>query len=145
MTNSEYFEKEVKTMCNTGKSFAVTKDNKIIDCMSIDCFDCIFFKDYANQCSSMKILWLYEDYQSNLFWKDVPIDTPVRITDGKIKFAHFAGVDSLGRVQVFSDGKTSHTNGNCCYEVYDMDKVEIQKIFVSDSIFYQKLEDFKLR
>ena len=52
MKNREKFAKEILDIVCKGGSFAVTKDNKVVNCDNVNCGKCLFYKtdDYESYC-----------------------------------------------------------------------------------------------
>ena len=58
MTNYEKFKSEIAAM---NFDFAVTDTQEICFCQTMNCADCILYKDDERSCVPTKIEWLYEE------------------------------------------------------------------------------------
>ena len=60
--------------------------------------------------------WLVSEYKEpEVDWRNIPIDTPVLVSDNGEKWyrRYFAGVDDKGRLFMFPNGRTSWSNARC--------------------------------
>ena len=99
MTNFEKYENDILRISYEGKSFGLTKDNKIVECDDLHpCVMCKFSKTYGS-CCSHKMKWLYEQAK---IW-----------TDDEIAFAKL--LKKFGVTEVYADCNGPHWKDNNGY------------------------------
>lgn len=134
MTNYEHLKREIELIGEKGHNIAVDrKTNEVKDCADYYCWDCLFSLDANNCCQVNAMRWAASEYvepvEPEVNWYTVAIDTPVLVSNNKNKEhrrwgrGHFAGVDRYGKPQTFAHGRTSWSNGEYPYEIFDYIKL----------------------
>lgn len=140
MTNYEHYREQIERISETGDRVAIDKDtNEIVSCTIMkSCKECLFFQldDILDEnvcCMTNAMRWAASEYvepvEPEVNWYTVPIDTPVLVSNNNNKErrrwgrGHFAGVDRYGKPQTFARGRTSWSNGEYPYEIFDYIKL----------------------
>ena len=119
MTNYEKYKDDIYLILEQWENVAFDKDmKKVVSCSSgFKCKNCLFSYQYNEYqyCNISRIEWLVSEYkESEVDWRNIPIDTPVLISvDNKNWFnRYFAGVNEKGQPTVFCYGATQWSNGD---------------------------------
>ncbi len=133
MINYEKYKREIGAISEKGHNIAVDRNtNKVTDCEDLDCDDCLLCTlDVNNTCQANAMKWAASEYvepvEPEVNWYTVPIDTPVLVSNNKERRrwgrGHFAGVDRYGKPQTFAHGRTSWSNGEYPYEIFNYIKL----------------------
>lgn len=132
MINYEKYKREIGAISEKGHNIAVDRNtNEVTDCEDLDCDDCLFSQDANNCCQVNAMRWAASEYvepvEPEVNWYTVPIDTPVLVSNNKERRrwgrGHFAGVDRYGKPQTFAHGRTSWSNGEYPYEIFNYIKL----------------------
>lgn len=113
MNNYENQKERIDAILNNNSSIAVDREtNKATECNNLACSKCLFSNTNYACCISV-IKWLLAEYKEpEVDWSDVPIDTPVLVSDNGEKWyrRYFAGVIDEEAL-VYSNGGTSWSVG----------------------------------
>lgn len=108
MTNFEKYKDDIERLGY--KRVAFNKfNNKIVKCAGFACDDCAFYGNY-DDCKLGAMKWAAEEYKEpEVDWSDVPVDTPVLVSDDGENWVrrYFAKITKLGTIFVYSSGATS--------------------------------------
>lgn len=116
MTNYEKYKESIDLILqkDTEEILAFNKNTEeVAVCQHLDCEDCLFYRNIGGcYCSKNTMRWLVAEYKEpEVDWSKVPVDTPVLVSNYGTEWVrrHFAKVTSLGKIWVYSGGKTSWT------------------------------------
>nr|DAG18844.1 MAG TPA: hypothetical protein [Caudoviricetes sp.] len=106
MKNKDLYKEEIFNIATTGGKVAVVND-KPVNCATIQCIDCDFFKSRCS-CQDNCIKWMNKEAMD---WTKVSVDTKILVRDTDRSpwqpryFASFEG----GKVYAWDGGTTSYT------------------------------------
>ena len=120
------------TRTNYGYALVDKDTNEIVDCTIMYCEKCLFSILNENVCCMINAMkWAAQEYiepeEPKVDWLTVPVDTPVLVSNNKEGCRwgrrYFAGVDRYGKPQTFAHGRTSWSNGEYPYEIFNYIKL----------------------
>ncbi len=123
MTNYEKYKDEIDAIMEKNRLCAIDRNtHKFVECcVEIGCENCLFSAPYNNDipCYVNICKWLVAEYKgTEVDWSKISIDTPVLVNDNRFQGGnafwikmHFAGVDTKGNPLVYSNGRSSWSNG----------------------------------
>ncbi len=116
MTNREHYREQIIDICAKGMRPIVNTDG-LKGCSSRDCSGCSSWYKFGTGflCRAQENFskWLKEEYEPEVDWSKVPVDTPILVKDERscnrwIK-RHFAYYHD-GEVYAWKNGRTSYTS-----------------------------------
>ena len=119
MKNCEKNIQDIMPFMAAGITWRKTASGEIKKCEGEDCNNCDFFS-YNGSCSDEKLKWLNSEYEeskeidwdNDIDWNRVPVDTPVLVRDGKAdkrEKRHFDRKEGRHYL-AWVDGRTSFTS-----------------------------------
>lgn len=95
MTNYEYYKEQIERITRLGRMVAINATTgEIVCCGETSCNECLFQGSDVTSCPQNAFEWADKEYKEpEVDWSEVPIDTPVLVSDDKQtwRHGHFAG------------------------------------------------------
>ena len=119
MTNREHYREQIIDICAKGGRPIINTDG-LTGCYSHDCSGCsswykpqgFFGTGFICKSQVNFSKWLEEEYEPEVDWSKVPVDTPILVKDehssDKWFERHFAYYND-GKVYAWKNGRTSYT------------------------------------
>lgn len=115
MKNYEKYQKQIINILKEGNCIAV-KDGKPVDCSSILCEECDFFREEQEcNCKAKLGKWLEAEYVApTVDWSKIAVDTKVIVSENGDHWfkRYFAGVKD-GEPTAWDNGVTSWSARSC--------------------------------
>ena len=112
MLNKEKYAKEIlDIVCQEGSNPAII-NNAPTECDGAPCSKCKLY--YCDSCARGFAEWANSEYEREIDWNKVPIDTPIYVWDSGSNTCkrHFAEYTN-DKIIAFTDGATSWSNDGC--------------------------------
>lgn len=107
MTNFEKYKEEILRIASSGNDIAKV-DDKLMACREVKCFNCDW-RHHGTRCTAAMLQWLYEEYEPQVDWSKVEVDTPILVrnkNDDEWMRRYFAKCEN-GTVYAWNYGRTS--------------------------------------